>query len=450
MAGYESFHIAPEASIPYKITGEDGTVAVLNDPADPNFVGYLDGEDALSGIDSPEIRDSFAEMSEQDGSWAGQSFYTRRPIVMNGRVIPTSAADRNAKLGRLMRACTARFSDGILEWTPSGSNGEPVFLRFRTQLPFRAKGGFNKQFQIGLVANDPRIYTKRIYSTLNTTVPEDNGHSHFKLTGGTVGSPRLQQELILPAGTWDVRLPVCPDTAGGTAQLTVSGTGVTAVTNPTTALTPANEWMLVELQFTIPASTTVTVQLRSSSSTTYVSDIQYSSIQAVDDYLYFSVPQAQYVPVRLGTATLTGQSQLGVVSRPMGPIAHPANAFNPGTVAAPLSFDVMAPANMLYVVHHPDEPIYIAMSDTPYGTPGWFVRPDWVSVPNTRRAYVRNSSGNSRVDKVWPTGAEWSGVRPSIGRVFIHDFAGSGTDGIDGLDKTHGTYLCARWRGTFL
>lgn len=204
-----SFYIAPEASIPYKITGEDGTVAVLNDPADPNFVGYLNGEDALSGIDSPELRDSFAEMSETDGSWAGQSFYTRRPIVMNGKVIPVSAADRNAKLGRLMQACTARFADGTLSWTPSGSGGERVFLKFRTQLPFRAKGGFNKEFQIGLVANDPRIYSKRAWTRYIETNGEsiDRDYRRFTWSSGS-GTSIAARSLYLPPGTYTLKVPV--------------------------------------------------------------------------------------------------------------------------------------------------------------------------------------------------------------------------------------------------
>lgn len=51
-----AFYIAPEASIKYTFVGPSGARAVLNDPTDPDFVGYLDGEEAISGIDSPEIR----------------------------------------------------------------------------------------------------------------------------------------------------------------------------------------------------------------------------------------------------------------------------------------------------------------------------------------------------------------------------------------------------------
>ena len=135
-----AFYIAPEASIKYTFVGPTGARAVLNDPSDPDFVGYLDGEEAISGIESPELRDSYSDLADADGGMAGSNFYSRRPIVMNGKVFPTSATDRNTKLGKLMAATDARYADGTLTWTPTG--GEPVFVKFRRQLPFRAKGGF--------------------------------------------------------------------------------------------------------------------------------------------------------------------------------------------------------------------------------------------------------------------------------------------------------------------
>ena len=218
-------------------------VAVLNDPADPDFCGYLDGDEAISGIDSPEIRDSYADLVEQDGGIGATNFYSRRPIVMNGKVLPISAADRNAKLGKLMAATEARSADGTLSWTPTG--GEPVFVKFRRQLPFRAKGGFNKDFQIGIVCNDPRIYTKRAM----TLYTETNGNSssrdyrRFTWSSGTGQTPGTRS-IYLPPGTYTLKLPVKCSQARNVAIYT-SDTGTAAVYGASNGT-----WITVERTFT--------------------------------------------------------------------------------------------------------------------------------------------------------------------------------------------------------
>lgn len=216
-----AFYISSEASIKYEIVGPTGVRAVLNDPSDPDFCGYLDGEEAITGIDSPELRDSFTEMAAQDGSVPGNSYVPRRPIVMNGRVIPTSAADRNAKLGKLQAATDARFADGTLSWTPSG--GEPVFLKFRRQLPFRSKGGFNKEFILGLVANDPRIYSKRAYTIYTETnaVTTSRDYRRFTWASGS-GTTLATRSLYLPPGEWLLKLPIKRSTASGTLRIDAS------------------------------------------------------------------------------------------------------------------------------------------------------------------------------------------------------------------------------------
>lgn len=237
-----AFYIAPEASIKYTFVGPSGARAVLNDPSDSDFVGYLDGEEAISGIDSPEIRDSYSDLADADGGMAGSNFYSRRPIVMNGKVLPTSAADRNTKLGKLMAATDARFADGTMTWTPTG--GEPVFVKFRRQLPFRAKGGFNKEFQLGLVANDPRIYTVRAYTRFLET---DGGtariHRRFTYSsGGNLSA--ATRNFYLPPGTYTIKLPVRASVSGRTLAIWTSeggGAGVTAVTN--------GNWQVIERTF---------------------------------------------------------------------------------------------------------------------------------------------------------------------------------------------------------
>jgi hypothetical protein len=214
-----AFYIAPEASIKYTFVGPTGARAVLNDPTDPDFVGYLDGEEAITGIDSPEIRDSYTDLADTDGGMGGTNYYSRRPIVMNGKVFPTSAADRNTKLGKLMAATDARYADGTLTWTPTG--GEPVFVKFRRQLPFRAKGGFNKDFMLGLVCNDPRIYTVRAM----TVYTETNGNSvnqdfrRVTWASGSAATTIATRNLYLPPGTYKMTIPVKCSQAGRVLSL---------------------------------------------------------------------------------------------------------------------------------------------------------------------------------------------------------------------------------------
>lgn len=260
-----AFYIAPESSIKYTIVGPSGARAVLNDPSDSDFVGYLDGEEAITGIDSPEIRDSYSDLADNDGGLTGSNLYSRRPVVMNGKIFPTSAADRNTKLGKLMEATDARFADGTLTWTPTG--GEPVFLRFRRQLPFRAKGGFNKDFQIGLVANDPRIYSVRTYHSYvetngNSGTPD---HRRFTWASGS-GTSLASRNFYIPPGTWDIHIPIRRSTASGTITLTTSNS-----TGTNTPLTLGTGWQnAIQTRVTANAAnvaTTLTLTLNAALTT---------------------------------------------------------------------------------------------------------------------------------------------------------------------------------------
>ena len=259
-----AFYIAPEASIKYTLTNPSGVRAVLNDPSDPDFCGYLDGEEAITGIDSPEIRDSYADLADNDGGVAGTNFYARRPIVMNGRIIPTSAADRNAKLGKLMEATDSRFADGELSWTPTG--GEEVFLKVRRQLPFRAKGGFNKEFQIGLVANDPRIYTRRTIHAYTETNGNSNSQDYRRFAWAS-GSNTLfaSRQLYLPPGVWKVSIPVKSSVNSRTITAGLSNSTGTA-----TPLTLSTAWQTVTRTLTTanPAGTPTDLTLVLDSSLT--------------------------------------------------------------------------------------------------------------------------------------------------------------------------------------
>ena len=147
----------PEIGIPYVITGPDGTRAVLNDDADPDFVGYLDSEKGITGLlDGAETRENGEDRVEGDGGVHGPFYEGRRAGTLQGFIWPepdmTTVNARESKLKRATRALTA---DGVLSWTPSGGVARRILFR-RRERPAIA-GRRPKEFQVSLVAADPWV-----------------------------------------------------------------------------------------------------------------------------------------------------------------------------------------------------------------------------------------------------------------------------------------------------
>jgi hypothetical protein len=148
----------------YTLTGPSGAVATFNDSTDPNYIGMLTD---LSGMDSPEVRENADDLVQMDGGIHGDFFYGRRPITMSGILLnPADASDRNARINKLSAASDAMRGDAVLDWTPSG--GVHQFIRVRRQQPLRVSGTWQKEFQVALVAADPRIYS---FALNSLTVP---------------------------------------------------------------------------------------------------------------------------------------------------------------------------------------------------------------------------------------------------------------------------------------
>jgi hypothetical protein len=100
------------------------------------------------------------------------------------------------KVTRLLRAVDAMKQDATLSWQASG--GVPVYTLVRKQNPPRVAGGRVKEFQLSLVAADPRIYSEQVYSS---TV---NAGSY---TGGAgITSPLISpiQNVLSAAGSLTV------------------------------------------------------------------------------------------------------------------------------------------------------------------------------------------------------------------------------------------------------
>lgn len=111
------YPFAVEAGAIYTLTNPNGAVAVFNDPLDPSYVGMLS---EVTGLDSPDVRESADELVEADGGTHGNFYFGRRPIVMNGKVFGhSSTLARSIRLDRARRASMALRNDSTLSWIPS-------------------------------------------------------------------------------------------------------------------------------------------------------------------------------------------------------------------------------------------------------------------------------------------------------------------------------------------
>lgn len=167
----------------YTLVGPDGTIATFNDASDPNFVGALNPES--SGLDSPDVREDAADVVEGDGGIHGDFYAGRRPVVLQGTIIANGAIQRNERIDKLSRASMALRGDSQLSWINSSGNFFSIALR--RQQPLRVTKGFVKDFQLPLVAADPRIYGISQVITKTYTQPEE-GLSSSKAPGAATNS----------------------------------------------------------------------------------------------------------------------------------------------------------------------------------------------------------------------------------------------------------------------
>jgi|GEM_PF-2036679 len=143
-----------EVGIRYDLSGPDGARVSFNEPADRDFVGYLQ---EVTGLDGPEVRESAELLVQGDGGVHSDFYFGRRPITLSGIIDPSVFGTvRNQRVTRLLRATNAMRGDATLSWNATG--GVPVQVRVRRQNSPRISGGRLKQFQVSLVAADPRIY----------------------------------------------------------------------------------------------------------------------------------------------------------------------------------------------------------------------------------------------------------------------------------------------------
>lgn len=172
---------APQKGAIYSLTGPapQSVVAVFNDPTDPNYVGMLSD---ITGLDSPDVRESADDLAAADGGVHGDFYFGRRPIVLTVEVFGhATAAERDARIDRAMRASKALRGDSILSWinSPAASNVQ-MQTWVRRQQPVRAVGGWTKQIQIPLVSQYAQLVSTALHTASGAgTVTVENIGSDY-------------------------------------------------------------------------------------------------------------------------------------------------------------------------------------------------------------------------------------------------------------------------------
>lgn len=194
---------AQQASAVYRLTSPDGFDCVWNDPDDPDYVFPLTGDEAVSGLDSAEVRTAIYDRIEAHGAIGGTFFHATRPITLSGELVAADIATRNARESKLRKAVNnCMGDDGALIWTPDGSIEQ--YVKVRKYQPMRVRGGWKKDIFTSLVALDPFIYSTELETV--------TGNHATNLTAENQGNDFGPPELITVHGpgtdptikrTWD-------------------------------------------------------------------------------------------------------------------------------------------------------------------------------------------------------------------------------------------------------
>jgi hypothetical protein len=208
------FPYATELDSVYSLT--NGAVsAVFNSPLDANYAGMLT---EVSGLDSPEVRESAEELAQADGGSHGYFWFGRRPITLTARFFGHgSIAERTVRMDRVRRASLAMRTDAILSWTPSLQGGItiPMFTYVRRQGPLRESGQWVKEMQIALVSEYAAIYSLAQRSAGPTA-------AGVNLLAENQGSwPAMP--ILRIAGPTSVSNPTITQTAGGSGIIRTTG-----------------------------------------------------------------------------------------------------------------------------------------------------------------------------------------------------------------------------------
>ena len=180
----------------YELVGPDGSRAVFNDDLDPNYVGMIT---EVTGLDSPEVRESAQDIVEGDGGVHGNFYFSRRPITMTTRVFGHgSLTERATRIDRARRATIALRADATLKWKPTTRRENFVL---------------NPDFSGGSAVGISPFVARNSTSGF-AVVPV----ASFAATGGVSGGASMRVQATMPADTTS-RTASVGHGSGATAQM---------------------------------------------------------------------------------------------------------------------------------------------------------------------------------------------------------------------------------------
>lgn len=247
---------AQQIGVKYVMTAPDGSVCTFNEPAGQNYVGPLS---VVTGLDSPEIVESFGMNVERDGGFDNNYQFGRRPFTLQGQIVPTSVLDRTYKIAYLNAASLALRESGKLEWALPGTPERSVFLNFRRQQPVVTSEGWVKNFFLACVASDPRIYSEEGYQqylAVNGNIAEDNIYKFTFVSGSATVTSCAFTAVSGKTMKFVMWMKVNSTWTGGTPKIGVEGVSGTQEMNVPFTLTEKGTWKLIILIFKPTASGT--------------------------------------------------------------------------------------------------------------------------------------------------------------------------------------------------
>jgi hypothetical protein len=149
-----------ELGIPYELVGPDGTRIVFGNSdaakVDPDYVGWVDPEVGVTGLDSPEVRESAQDTPQANGGIHFDFFHGRRPITAPIIIDPNvDVGTQIARAQKIKRATNAMSFDATLRWQNTGYAMRRLALR-RTA-PTRVTGRRPKVAAIAMTCEDYRL-----------------------------------------------------------------------------------------------------------------------------------------------------------------------------------------------------------------------------------------------------------------------------------------------------
>ena len=143
----------------WTLTAADGTSVTLAGPSYFNSTGTVFLVEETTGFDSPNMRQSVSDLPEMDGAVAGNFFFSSRPITIKGRIITSTAANRNAQVVALQRALRGLRDDVTIKSQSAGLPAMQITARLDN---VRITGGWIKDFIISLICPSPIIYSQTL------------------------------------------------------------------------------------------------------------------------------------------------------------------------------------------------------------------------------------------------------------------------------------------------